>query len=107
MVEGFFKVEVAPLPKSQNQAVGAPVDASVKLTTSGEQPDACADVKFATGVCANTSNDRVAHNSVRIVGLRVNTLLFNARLQAFGVVDVQRTAVCKNCSGERVRIKKF
>ena len=84
-----------------------PVDASVKATTTGEQPDACAEVKFATGVCANAINDRATQNSVRMAGLRVNTLFFNTRWRVLGVVDFQRTAIRKNCSGKRVRIKKF
>jgi len=52
VVDGFFKVDVAPFPKFQNQAVGFPVETSVKLTTRGEQPEAGAAVKIADGACA-------------------------------------------------------
>ncbi|GAA4727928.1 hypothetical protein GCM10023229_00990 [Flavisolibacter ginsenosidimutans] len=86
-MEGFFKVEVAPLPKSQNQVVGLPVDASEKLTTSGEQPDAGTAVKLAAGVCAHTIKDRHTQISVRMVDLRNNYSRFYARWQALGLVD--------------------
>jgi len=52
-VEGFFKVDVPPLPKSQSQEVGLPVEISWKLTTIGEQPLVMSDLKLAVGACAN------------------------------------------------------
>ena len=50
MVDGFCKVAVAPLPKSQNQLVGLPVERSWNLTTNGEHPEVTDAVKLA--VCA-------------------------------------------------------
>ena len=72
MVEGFFKADIAPLPKSQNQAVGLPVEASEKLTTSGEQPAAGEAVKLACGACALTNKVSHTQNSVRMEDLRFN-----------------------------------
>jgi hypothetical protein len=51
-VDGFFNVDVAPLPKSQNQSVGLPVEPSEKFTTKGEQPETGVAVKSANGICA-------------------------------------------------------
>ena len=77
MVEGFFKVEVAPLPKSHAQTVGLPVDASVKLTTSGEHPVTGVAVKPATGACAQATHDSHIQRSVRMKGLQFNLLVLN------------------------------
>ena len=74
-MDGFFKVEVAPFPKSQNQEVGLPAEPSLKLTTNGEHPDAEAVVKAAVG-CAHTAKHRSTPISVRMMGLRVNSLSF-------------------------------
>ncbi len=52
MVDGFCLVEVDPLPKSQNQEVGLPVDRSSKLTIIGEQPEVIFDLKSGVGICA-------------------------------------------------------
>ncbi len=71
-MDGFFKVDVAPLPNSQNQMVGLPVDASVKLTTSGEQPVTGVAVKLAVGACAHVIHDSHIQISVRRVGLLIN-----------------------------------
>ena len=48
-MDGFFSVEVDPLPKFHCQAVGLPVDKSWKLITIGEQPAVCVAVKLAVG----------------------------------------------------------
>ena len=79
MVDGFFRVDVAPFPKSQNQMVGFPDDESKKLTTSGEQPEAVAAVKLATGACARAMKQSSTQNSVRMVSLRINFLKLNVR----------------------------
>ena len=42
-------VEVVPSPKSHSQAVGPPVDESVKTTFSGVDPERGAALKAATG----------------------------------------------------------
>lgn len=73
-MEGFFKVDVAPLPKFQNQLMGFPVEASVKFTTNGEQPAAGVAVKLANGACAKAKQVSQTQHSVRIVGLRINLL---------------------------------
>jgi hypothetical protein len=52
VVDGFCFVDVAPLPKSQSQEVGLPVEISWKLTTMGEHPPVISDLKFAVGACA-------------------------------------------------------
>jgi hypothetical protein len=49
VVEGSFREDVAPFPKSHDQLEGLPEERSVKLTTIGEHPDLILDVKFATG----------------------------------------------------------
>jgi hypothetical protein len=39
VVEGFCNNEVTPFPNSHRHCVGVPVEESLKLTTSGEQPE--------------------------------------------------------------------
>ena len=73
-MEGSFKVEVAPFPKSQNQLVGLPPDWSVKLTTSGEQPEVTAAVKLA--FCAREQIVQHRDKKVRMVDFRINLLSF-------------------------------
>jgi uncharacterized protein YPO0396 len=46
---GFCAVEVAPLPKLQDQLVGVFVDVSEKFTVRGAVPDVGDAVKLATG----------------------------------------------------------
>ena len=65
------------MPKSHNQVVGLPVEASVKLTTSGEHPVTVAAVKLATGACAQAIHDSHTQISVRMIGLQINLLVLN------------------------------
>lgn len=44
-------MEVLPLPKSQLQEAGEPVERSWKFTTNGEQPERGEAVKLAAGAC--------------------------------------------------------
>lgn len=78
-MEGFFSVEVAPLPKSQNQIVGLLREASEKLTTRGEHPETGVAVKLAVGAWANTTHDSHKKISKR-TGLRINFLNFSLLL---------------------------
>ena len=66
VVEGFFKVDVEPLPKFHCHAVGLPVERSWKLMMMGAQPLVCAAVKFAVGVCAHPDKQitKVSSNKV-------------------------------------------
>jgi hypothetical protein len=57
VVEGFCKVEVVPLPRSQLQLVGLPVLRSVKFTTIGEQPDVVLALKLAIGCAFDSIGD--------------------------------------------------
>ena len=52
VTEGFWSVEVMPLPKFHDQDVGAPVEVLVSCTDSGAVPDVAEAVKFAEGVGA-------------------------------------------------------
>jgi hypothetical protein len=67
VVDGFCKVEVVPLPRSQYQEVGEFVLLSVKLTRMGAQPEVILDVKPATGAwalaTAGNKNPRLIHNN--------------------------------------------
>ena len=58
-------LEVAPLPKSQAQAVGLPVDKSSKFTTIGAQPPVISDLKLAVGACALAYRHRIKQKAVR------------------------------------------
>lgn len=78
VVEGSFRAEVAPLPKSQDQAVGLPVDKSEKLTTSGEQPAAASAVKLGVGAWAVAKNGSQRRIVSKTRKLRVNFLPFYA-----------------------------
>ena len=69
-------MEVAPLPKSQAQAVGLPVDRSWNLTTMGAQPPVMSDVKFGVGAWASVNRDRIKHNAVSAV-LFLKTVFFS------------------------------
>ena len=51
---GFWTVEVVPLPRSQAQEVGAPVEVSVMVTDNGATPEATEVVKLAVGAGAVT-----------------------------------------------------
>ena len=68
-VDGFCKVDVVPLPRSQNQEVGPLVLKSVKWVITGEQPDKGVPEKLATGACAlaekTKHNKMPAHPKVR------------------------------------------
>ena len=77
MVDVFFKVEVAPFPKSQSQTEGLPVEASVKLTTSGEQPDTGVAEKPAVGACAHAIQESHTQRSVKMISLRIKFSQFN------------------------------
>ena len=98
MVDGFFKVDVAPFPKSQSQTVGLPVEASVKLTTSGEHPVTGAAVKPAVGACAKATHDSHTQISVRMTGLRINLLNLNVWYLANAVGGNVSAPLNKNCS---------
>ena len=65
--------------------MGFPVDASVKFTTSGEQPETGVAVKLASGGCAWAIKDSNTLQSVRMVSLRIN--LFKNFSVCFGAVD--------------------
>ena len=45
----MLTVEVVPLPKVHNQDVGAPVEVSARVTTSGAVPEVAEAVKIAVG----------------------------------------------------------
>ena len=47
MCSGFGTVSRVPSPKSQAQAVGDPVEVSVKRTTSGAGPEGASSAKLA------------------------------------------------------------
>jgi hypothetical protein len=57
VVDGFCSVEVAPLPRFQNQLVGLPVLRSENCTTIGEQPEVTLAEKSAV-VCALAKRGR-------------------------------------------------
>ena len=67
-------MEVAPLPKSQNQEVGFPVEPSVKPTTSGEHPETRLAENAACGAWAWATKNRHTPSSVRMMGLRIKSL---------------------------------
>ena len=51
MTVGFLALDNWPLPKSQFQNVGLPVEASLKVTVNGAHPAESETVKSATGAC--------------------------------------------------------
>ena len=51
-----------PLLNPQFQEVGVPVDWSVKVTTSGAQPEVLLAVNWATGTCASVLNADASSN---------------------------------------------
>ena len=56
--DGFWLVDVLPLPKFQVHEVGLIVDSSVKFTTSGGHPATLSDVKFAAPKEASEKNKK-------------------------------------------------
>ena len=89
MVDGFFNVDVAPLPKSQNQSVGEPIDWSVNATTSGEHPATGSAVKLGNGACAFAQKGSQRHTLSNRIKLRINFLPVDALVKRdfqFGLV---------------------
>ena len=65
MVDGFFWVEVLPLPKFQRYEVLFPVEVFVMATTSGEQP-----------LVLLQMNDDVIADEVREKNIKVQSKMF-------------------------------